>query len=60
MEHARVEAEWLLSRLIGASPLEVYLDETPVPTQTADRFLSQIEARAAGTPLQYLLGEAEF
>ncbi|MBI2104751.1 MAG: peptide chain release factor N(5)-glutamine methyltransferase [Candidatus Omnitrophica bacterium] len=62
LAHGRYEAEWLLGRLTGTSPLELYLrgegEEPPAPI--AERFLSQIDARAAGTPFQYLLGEAEF
>ena len=58
--HARYEAEWLLGRLVGLRPLEVYLEDAPLPPEMAERFFSQIEARASGVPLQYLLGEAEF
>ena len=58
--HARYEAEWLLGRLAGLKPLEVYLEDTPLPAETAERFFSQINARASGVPLHYLLGEAEF
>ena len=60
MEHARVEAEWLLSRLVGAQPLDLYLEDATLSSQTVERFFAQIEARASGIPLQYLLGEAEF
>ena len=58
--NARHEAEWLLGRLTGSRPLELYLRETPIPPQTVTVFESEVEARALGTPLQYLLGEAEF
>ncbi len=58
--HARYEAEWLLGRLVGLKPLEVYLGDVPLPAEAVQRFFSQIEARASGVPLQYLLGEAEF
>ncbi len=60
LEHGRYEAEWLLGHVAGVSPLEVYLQETPISESVAEQFWSQIEARASGTPLQYLLGEAEF
>jgi release factor glutamine methyltransferase len=60
MEHARYEAEWLLGRLLDTKPLEMYLRQPPIPADVAERFLSQIDARCAGTPLQYLLGEADF
>ena len=58
--HARHEAEWLLGRLVGAAPLEIYLRPGPVAGRVAERFFSQLDARAQGVPLQYLLGEAEF
>ena len=60
LPHARQEAEWLLSHLAGARPLEVYLGDADVPPATIERFRAQLEARASGAPLQYLLGEAEF
>ena len=60
LAHARAEAEWLLARLVGAGPLELYLREEALPPRIAERFRSQIDARAAGEPLQYLLGEADF
>ena len=58
--HARHEAEWLLARLMGARPLELYLDPSLVPPEILKRFSSQIQARASGVPLQYLLGTADF
>jgi release factor glutamine methyltransferase len=57
---ARAEAEWLLGHLLGVRPLDLYLDESPCPADVADRFVSLIDARIAGTPLAYLIGEAEF
>jgi release factor glutamine methyltransferase len=58
--HAHHEAEWLLSRLLGTSRLELYLSEGAVPEETVAQFYAQINARSRGIPLQYLLGEAEF
>ena len=60
VERARREAEWLLGELVGSRPLELYLEERELPGATIEQFFSRIEARASGTPLQYLLGEAEF
>ena len=60
MDHAQQDAEWLLSRLLGSNPLELYLEEHDIPEPTIERFFSQLKARAAGTPIQYLLREAEF
>ena len=60
LPHARQEAEWLLSHLAGGRPLEVYLRDAEIPPATIERFRAQLEARASGVPLQYLLGEADF
>jgi len=57
---ARHEAEWLLSRLLGTAPLELYLLERRVPQDVVAQFYAQIDARASGFPLQYVLKEAEF
>ena len=57
---ARAEAEWLLSRLTGVRPLELYLDGAGLAPGVPDAFRAQIAERAAGRPLQYLLGEAAF
>ena len=58
--HAQHEAEWLLSQLLGTSRMALYLDVDAVSEETAGEFYAQIDARTQGTPLQYLLGEAEF
>ncbi len=58
--HARAEAEWLLSHLMGCAPLELYLEERPVPERLAEEFFARLTRRAAGTPLQYVLGETEW
>ena len=60
VESARSDVEWLLSRIVAAKPMELYLQERTLSEQAAARFFAQIEARAGGTPLQYLLGETEF
>ena len=57
---SHAEAEWLLSRLLGVRPLELYLLEQALPAQIVDTFQLQVAARAAGWPLQYLIGEAAF
>jgi release factor glutamine methyltransferase len=59
LEQARQEAAWLLGHLLGLKPLELYLREEPVPPRVVERFRSQLDARASGVPLQYLLGEAQ-
>ncbi|MDP3703180.1 MAG: peptide chain release factor N(5)-glutamine methyltransferase [Candidatus Omnitrophota bacterium] len=60
MTNARHEAEWLLSQLLGTRRTALYLDAEAVPDETAEQFYAQIDARGRGTPLQYLLGDAEF
>ena len=57
---ARREAEWLLSRLMGLRPLELYLEECDITGRITKQFFSRIAARIAGSPLQYILGETEF
>ena len=60
MEQARQEAEWLLAHWLKTAPLDLYLYEHSLADEVAQRFFTQIDARACGTPLQYLLGETEF
>lgn len=60
LPQARAEAEWLLSRLLRTKPLELYVGEATVSDALVERFVAQVEARARGTPFQYVLGEAEF
>ena len=61
LDNARHEAEWLLSHLVGLPGMELYLSPNrELPATVVDRFFSAIDRRAAGEPLQYLLGEAEF
>ncbi len=57
---AQHETEWLLAQLLDSTPLELYLGRPEVSESVVEQFRSQIAARAAGQPLQYLLGEAEF
>ena len=60
LRDARHEVEWLLSRVLGTTPLELYLLDHRIPQEALAKFYTQIDARAAGLPLQYLLKEAEF
>ena len=57
---ARQEAEWLLGALLGVRSLELYLSDAQPSPAIEEQFRFQIEARASGSPLQYLAGEAEF
>ena len=60
LDHARHEVEWLLGRLLRVRRPELYLSEEPVPVETTRQFWMQLDQRAKGVPLQYLLEEAEF
>jgi release factor glutamine methyltransferase len=51
---------WLLSRLLDVRTPELYLYEGPIPSDVTRRFWGALEDRAAGIPLQYLIGETEF
>jgi release factor glutamine methyltransferase len=59
--NARREAEWLLSHLLGVRELELYLPPAAaIPVSITEQYRAAIVRRAAGAPLQYLLGETEF
>jgi len=58
--NAEHEAEWLLAELARIPALVLYLEERRLPPETIERFFCLVQARVRGTPLQYLLGEAEF
>ena len=60
LESARREVEWLLSRLVGVPALELYLREDACAPLVAERFYRHVQERAAGRPLQYVLGEGAF
>ncbi len=60
LESARLEAERLLGGLLGVERLALYLQDGDVSDDMVQRFFSQIDARASGIPLQYLLHEADF
>jgi len=60
LPNARHEAQWLLSHLLDTSPVELYLYEGEVPEDALTQFYVQVDARATGIPLQYLLKETEF
>jgi release factor glutamine methyltransferase len=58
---ARRDAEWLLAAVLGVGRFEVYL--APARELSSDesrRYLALVERRAAGEPLQHLLGFEDF
>ncbi len=58
---ARQDAEWLLADVLGLERFRLYLDpDGEVPAKAAEAFRSRIGRRAAGEPLQHVLGFEEF
>lgn len=58
---ARREAEWLLAGVLGVGRFDVYLEPArELSTDEARRYLALLRRRAAGEPLQHLLGFEEF
>ncbi len=58
---ARLDAEWMLSHLLGVPRLSMLaFSADEVPPDTLSRFLALIARREAGEPLQYAIGEASF
>jgi release factor glutamine methyltransferase len=58
---ARREAEWLLAGLLGVGRFDIYLEPArELSTDEARRYLALLRRRAAGEPLQHLLGFEEF
>lgn len=60
IESAQRETEWLLGQLVGQKSPELYLHESPIAEDVVSTFFRHVAARAAGTPLQYVIGAAEF
>jgi len=58
---ARPDAEWLLGRVLGVPRLTLYAEpRRTLGAAEASGFQALVERRAAGEPLQYLLGFEEF
>ena len=51
-------AEQLLAHRAGCLPVELYAEPPELDEETQTRFLADVAARAAGVPLQYLMGTA--
>jgi release factor glutamine methyltransferase len=57
----RLDARLLLQHATGCSHSDLLArPETPVATAAGQQFMAWVERRAAGEPLAYLVGEAEF
>lgn len=53
-------AEQLLAHHAGCLPLELYVEPPALDPEKQTRFRADVAARAAGMPLQYLMGTAAF
>ena len=60
VDRSQWTAEQLLGARLGRHPVELYTEEPEVPAEEAVRFHADVAARAAGVPLQYLMGTADF
>ncbi len=61
VESPQIEAEWILREVLGLSRLEIYLRyERPLAATELARIKALLLKRAAGQPIQYVLGNAEF
>lgn len=57
---ARLDAAWLLEAVVQKPRLALALDESLLTEPQAERYASMLARRAAGEPLQYILGEQDF
>jgi release factor glutamine methyltransferase len=61
IDQPRLNAELLLSHMLGISRIECYLQfERPLKTAERERYKILLRRRAGREPLQYITGEAEF
>ena len=61
VESARLNAERLLADVLGLSRIELFMQhDRPVLGPELDRYRELVRRRAAGQPLQTILGETEF
>jgi len=60
-EQARLSTEWLLSHACGLSRIDVYTQfDKPLSVDERAHLRETVRRRAAGEPLQYIVGEAGF
>lgn len=61
VESAKVSAERLLADVLGLTRIELFMQhDRPVLGAELDRYRDLVRRRAAGEPLQHILGETEF
>jgi release factor glutamine methyltransferase len=61
IDDARLNAEWMLSHVLGLKRFDLYLNfDRPVSPKEREQYRELARRRLNGEPLQYLLGETEF
>jgi len=61
VDSARLNAERLLGEVLGLARIDLYINhDRPLTPDELDRYRELVKRRAAGEPLQALLGETEF
>ncbi len=61
VDSARLSAERLLGEVLGLARIDLYLNhDRPLTPDELDQYRQLVKRRAAGEPLQALLGETEF
>ena len=61
VDSARLNAERMLGEVLGLARIDLYLNhDRPLTSDELDRYRTLVKRRAAGEPLQALLGETEF
>lgn len=61
VENARLNVEWLLSKILDLNRVQLYLNfQRPVIPAELQRFKELLQRRAKQEPLQYILGSTEF
>ncbi|MGQ9805986.1 MAG: peptide chain release factor N(5)-glutamine methyltransferase [Chlorobiales bacterium] len=61
IDNARLNAEWMLSHVLGLKRFDLYLNfDRPVSPKEREQYRELARRRLNGEPLQYILGETEF
>ena len=61
VETPKIDAEWLLADLMGVRRLELFLQhDKPLEEAVLSRMRERVKRRAAGEPLQYIIGHVDF